>query len=256
MSRVMIAIPSKGRPDSPVIAQLCGVENMRVFIEPQDVDAYGLSEAVILPENDRGIGYSRNQILQYSIANGFEYTLFLDDDTVEFFRLHDIPNWKYTKISLLDFCNEIGNAVAIAETNGISLMGFGHMFTASRQRFDISWGVNIGQPSMLNNAAGQSVGGHDPEMRLLEDLDLNLKLQLAGFKTALWCGYAYQTPTYGNAASKGGCSEDYKNYREGFVEVICARYPEYVTPRVRKNGELGVRTSWMKLRKNAAAKIA
>jgi TET-associated glycosyltransferase-like protein len=101
-----IYIPSKGRPDFAtarlfnephppcidpyVVVDIDMEEKPRpytVFLEPQDFEAYrkaGHASIVVLPENDKGIAYARQAILDYAIQNGDKWFWMIDDDVIQF----------------------------------------------------------------------------------------------------------------------------------------------------------------------------
>lgn len=85
--RYPIFIPSKGRIDNTQCTMKLFHEtgvDYKLVIEPQDRDAYakafGAAHVLVLPENDRGLIYSRNWIKDYSVAQGHERHWQWDDD--------------------------------------------------------------------------------------------------------------------------------------------------------------------------------
>jgi hypothetical protein len=70
---IPVYIPSKGRPDFATAKQLNKVERpFTVFVEPQDFKAYsdaGHVSIVQLPENNRGIAYARQLIVEYATGH-------------------------------------------------------------------------------------------------------------------------------------------------------------------------------------------
>lgn len=81
---IHIAIPSKGRPKTKTHTLLplpdCKVTH---FVEPQETAAYavaGVPNIVTLPENDQGIAYVRNFILDWAASNRVTWLWVIDDD--------------------------------------------------------------------------------------------------------------------------------------------------------------------------------
>jgi hypothetical protein len=84
--RYPVYIPSKGRADKAYTARMFlkdGVD-FKIVVEPQEVTRYaevlGEDRLLVLPENDRGLVYSRNWIKDHSIAGGHERHWQFDDD--------------------------------------------------------------------------------------------------------------------------------------------------------------------------------
>jgi hypothetical protein len=58
-----------------------------VFVEPQDTEAYrkaGHASIVVLPENEKGIAYARQAILDYAVQNNDKWFWMIDDDIIQF----------------------------------------------------------------------------------------------------------------------------------------------------------------------------
>jgi hypothetical protein len=58
-----------------------------VFVEPQDYEAYkkaGHASIVVLPENEKGIAYARQAILDYAIQNNDKWFWMIDNDVIQF----------------------------------------------------------------------------------------------------------------------------------------------------------------------------
>ena len=88
-------IPSKGRPN-PSFSQALSSEGIPhvIFVEPQDEESYRqvLSSCAglrIIPENNRGVTYVRQQMLDSARDSKFRIWM-MDDDINRFFRLYPI----------------------------------------------------------------------------------------------------------------------------------------------------------------------
>ena len=60
-------IPSKGRKDTKTYKLFleAGIE-VRHFIEPQEIELYNVPNKVSIEQNDQGIAYVRNYMLDYA----------------------------------------------------------------------------------------------------------------------------------------------------------------------------------------------
>lgn len=101
--KTLIAIPSKARSETLAKYSLAWLHLLpdtipwRVFIEPQDVAEYDAvltpDQYVVLPENNQGLGYSKEHIKQYAIDNFYDVVFKMDDDVRGFtdFRRRTTP---------------------------------------------------------------------------------------------------------------------------------------------------------------------
>ena len=78
-------IPSKGRPKTKTykLFEEAGIKVYH-FLEPQDYGKYNVPNKVELGENDKGITYVRNFMLDFAEKNNEEWVIFCDDDVTSF----------------------------------------------------------------------------------------------------------------------------------------------------------------------------
>lgn len=93
LKSVKIFIPSKNRLENEKTYKILldlGLEP-NLVLEPQEEEkAKSLGfKYVILPDNNRGITYARNFILDYCIENNIEFAAMLDDDISNFLEIVD-----------------------------------------------------------------------------------------------------------------------------------------------------------------------
>ena len=94
LPRYPIFIPSKGRADKVLTAGVFERDAVpyHLVVEPQEAEAYakvwGQHRVLVLPENNRGLVFSRNWIKLHSIAQGDARHWQFDDDIRAIGRLH------------------------------------------------------------------------------------------------------------------------------------------------------------------------
>ena len=78
-------IPTKGRFKTKTyrLFQEVGIE-VKHFIEPQEIEKYKVPNKASILENDKGIGYVRNFMLNYARENNYDWVLICDDDVTSF----------------------------------------------------------------------------------------------------------------------------------------------------------------------------
>jgi hypothetical protein len=79
-----IFVPSKGRAGKSTTARLLEEAGVKFYmvVEPQEASAYNAwyDRVLTLPENDKGIAFSRNWILDWAQVHYHQYAWQLDDD--------------------------------------------------------------------------------------------------------------------------------------------------------------------------------
>lgn len=85
---LVACIPTKGRPNTKtyLLFQAVGIPFFH-FVEPQDFEAYqatGVPNLINIGENDKGLVFANNSILDYCQANGIEVCCRCDDDMTAF----------------------------------------------------------------------------------------------------------------------------------------------------------------------------
>lgn len=83
--KILFAVPSKNRAEilKKYTYQWLSLIHFdwKIFVEPQDMNKYSEFDNVIsLPENNKGLGYSKKFIKEYAIQNGYDLIFKIDDD--------------------------------------------------------------------------------------------------------------------------------------------------------------------------------
>lgn len=208
--RYPIFIPSKGRPDNRHQCTMnmfdaTGVD-YKLVVEPQDRNAYaktfGATHVLVLPENDRGLIYSRNWIKDYSVAQGHERHWQWDDDILGMERVYRGYRLRCPAnvaiVALEDFIDRYEN-VALASfnsaffvplSNGTALMYKYPPFFLNHRCYTAF--------IMLNSLPNRW------RFRYNEDTDMTLQVLADGWCTVLLNAFLIKpTWTTSNASPKG-----------------------------------------------------
>ena len=92
--RYPIFIPSKGRAHNLKTAKALDRDDVsyKVVVEPSQVESYvkvvGEQRLLVLPENGKGLVYSRNWITDHAKTLGTERHWQIDDDISDFYRVY------------------------------------------------------------------------------------------------------------------------------------------------------------------------
>lgn len=264
----VIAIPSKDRPDiiSERTLKLIGdLDNIYIFIEPQDYDKYkhlnNNINIIELPENNRGIAYSRYYIQEY-FRNKIRYIWQLDDDLEQFAVRKGLTSGGHPKLVLIK--NENITVGQIFEEvlkimkekkyiqMTISYRPTNWYYNGLIKELVMANGVvlNDNQQMLENNIL------YDLEIDLYEDVDLSAQLLQKRFKNACFYKYAFCTKM---AHYKGGCNiyrtkegldKVYKHLKKkygNFVRPILDKKYNAITPHIKwKNLYMNEKNSLLK----------
>lgn len=191
-----------------------------------------------LPENDRGLAYSRNFALSHARSLGLDWFWMLDDDVTKFYKTvakRNIP------ISARD-C--LGGAEGLfKDTPGIA--------QAALEYQQFSW--SQAKPVYINgycdvavciNVKRTKTIAYRQKVELKEDRDFTLQCLSKGFRTVRACHFAFSAPQ--NGSNDGGLFDVYKSGRERqSVNEMCKIWgPSICNPVTKKSGRRDVKINW------------
>lgn len=187
MTRYPIYVPSKGRVDACLTAEVLNRDGVPFFlvVEPPERDAYtaryGAERVLILPFANRGsVIPARNWIKQHSKAAGAERHWQLDDNIRKFEKWHRGRRIPCEAGVALQACEEFTDRYENIGVSGLNYHMFGHQ--SGRQPRAPFW-VNVHVYScclILNSLPHQWRGRYN------EDTDLCLQVLADGWCTVLF----------------------------------------------------------------------
>jgi hypothetical protein len=203
-----VAVASKGRPQAPTLQLLADAGlPARVFIEPQDADAYAHWSAhhdlFRLDRNDQGLPYVRQAILEAARGAGLRWYWMLDDDIKRLLRYQGrravvVPADEALERAEMEF---ISQPVAQA---GLEYAQFAWSAEGRVRRnsyCDVAVAIRADAPVNFR-----------PETGVKCDRDFTLQLLAQGYDTLRTSAVAFDAPK--NGSNRGGLHDAYAAGRE------------------------------------------
>jgi hypothetical protein len=239
-----ILIPSKGRPSGKTSPLLSSASiPHRIVVEPQDHAAYAdanpSASLVTLPEDNRGLAYVRNFILDLARSENLGWFWMMDDDIDRFFRVRD------------GRCHQALACEIIAESQRI----FGErdeVAQAAMEYQQFAWSSS--KSFIINSYCDVSVCIHSrrigrlryrEKIELKEDRDFTLQLLSAGWGTIRTSHCAFSCPK--NGSNAGGLSPVYARAgREAAISRLMVETwgPEICHQVTKPDGRQDVSINW------------
>lgn len=242
-----ILIATKGRAGkSATIAALLADGLMPVlFVEPQEAadyqGAYAGVPLVLLAQDNQGIGYVRQAILEHARATGLGWYWMLDDDITAFYQVVRGRNVK------------VGARVALRGAQSL-FAHLGDVGQAALEYRQFAWSAR--SLVVFNSYCDVAVCIHTDRTRMIryrsevdmkEDRDFTLQVRSMGYRTARVCCYAFAAPK--NGSNTGGLYDVYAtDGREAQASRRMAElWPGVCRPIVKPDGRHDVKIDWKAL---------
>jgi hypothetical protein len=219
-------IPTKGRPQTKTykIFQDAGIE-VKHFIEPQEIDKYQVPNKVSIIENDKGIGYVRNFMLNYARANNYEWVIICDDDVVSF----GIYNGKTIKKDASIWFDILKKAMSLP----FEIIGINYTQHAWHEKTNYSINKKFAEVCILMNVKNIN-WKYRSEFNLKEDRDFALQTIKNGNGILRFNKYWFSCPDVGSNA--GGLQDMYKQKKdEESAKKMCYEWNPFIT--LQRKGE-------------------
>lgn len=219
-------ILTKGRLNTKTykLFQDVGIE-VKHFIEPQEIEKYQVPNKVSILENDKGIGYVRNFMLNYARQNNYEWVIICDDDVVSF----GIYNGKTIKqdasiwFKILEKVNKLP----------FELIGINYTQHAWHEKTNYSINKKFAEVCVLMNVS-KIKWNYRPEFNLKEDRDFALQTIKNGNGILRFNHFWFSCPDVGSNA--GGLQSEYKLKKdEESAKKMCSEWHPFVTLKKKGN---------------------
>lgn len=213
-------IPTKGRLNTKTykLFQEVGIE-VKHFIEPQEINKYQVPNKVSILENDRGIGYVRNFMLNYARENNYEWVLICDDDVTSF----GVYNGKTIKQDASIWLTILEKAKKLP----FELIGINYTQHAWHEKTSYSINKKFAEVCVLMNVS-KIKWNYRPEFNLKEDRDFALQTIKNGNGILRFNHFWFSCPDVGSNA--GGLQNEYKAKKdEESALKMCKEWNPFIT---------------------------
>lgn len=247
-SRIGLFIPTKGRMDcqkSYKIYKSLGL-NPILVIEPQEehlAKKYGYNY-ILLPENNRGLLFSRNYILNYAREKNIEYLVMSDDDINSFsrtnFNTHRLMQDNSAFLDALDYF------IKIKSCGGIEYSQFAWSATKPVSFYKGFQVVHLLYMPIVPKKIKYET--------FKDDKDMSIQLIFSGIKTFTINFCSLSVPSIGT--NKGGLNEEYASQKDniGSLELYKKYGADIIKLKKKENGRIDADPNWQKIKKLVGGK--
>jgi hypothetical protein len=219
-------IPTKGRLNTKTykLFENVGIKVFH-FIEPQEFEKYQVPNKISILENNKGIGYVRNFMLNYARQNNYDWVLICDDDVASF----GIYNGKTIKQDASIWFKILEKAKKLP----FELIGINYTQHAWHEKTSYSINKKFAEVCVLMNVS-KIKWNYRPEFNLKEDRDFALQTIKNGNGILRFNHYWFSCPDVGSNA--GGLQDEYKAKKdEESAKKMCREWHPFVS--LKKKGE-------------------
>jgi hypothetical protein len=213
-------IPTKARfkTNTYKLFQDSGIE-VKHFIEPQEFEKYEVPNKVSILENNKGIGYVRNFMLNYARQKNYDWVIICDDDVTSF----GIFNGKTLKQDASIWFKIFDKAKKLP----FELIGINYIQHAWHEKKSYSINKKFAEVCVLINVKKIN-WNYRPEFNLKEDRDFALQTIKNGNGILRFNHFWFSCPDVGS--NVGGLQNDYKAKKdEESSKKMCYEWHPFVT---------------------------
>jgi hypothetical protein len=219
-------IPTKGRLNTKThkLFEEVGIKVFH-FIEPQEFEQYQLPNKVSILENNKGIGYVRNFMLNYAKKEALEWVLICDDDVASF----GLYNGKTVKKDASIWFDILDKAKKLP----FELVGINYTQHAWHEKTKYSVNKKFAEVCVLINVS-KIKWNYRSEFNLKEDRDFALQTIKNGNGILRFNHYWFSCPDVGS--NIGGLQDQYKAKKdEESAKKMSREWHPFVT--LKRKGE-------------------
>jgi hypothetical protein len=223
-------IPSKGRPSTKThkLFQSAGIEVLH-FIEPSEYELYHPlpGTKVNIGEDNRGISYVRNFMLDYAKRHGHIHVIFCDDDVTSFGKYVDGERIKSDASIWLEIFDKVRDLP-------YELVGINYVQFAWGKQKDMSINTKFAEVCVLINNTSKIHWGYRAEFDTKEDRDFVMQTIRDGAGVLRFNQFWFACPGVGT--NRGGLQNLYKEKRDELAaHSMCEEWAPYITTKQKGN---------------------
>ena len=219
-------IPTKGRLKTKTykIFEDVGIKVFH-FIEPQEIEQYNVPNKISILQNNKGIVYARNFMLNYAREKGFDWVLICDDDVTSF----GVYNGKTVKKDASIWFDILDKAKQLP----FELIGINYTQHAWHEKTKYSVNKKFAEVCVLMNVS-KIKWNYRTEFNLKEDRDFALQTIKNGNGILRFNHFWFACPDVGTNA--GGLQDQYKAKKdEEAAKKMCYEWHPFVTLKKKGN---------------------
>lgn len=224
--KLAVAIPTKSRQNTKTykLFEDAGI-NYYHFIEPQEIDSYAVPNKISIEQNNKGIGYVRNYILDWGKQNNFDWLIVCDDD-VQSFGIYNGKTIKKDASIWIDILEKVKELP-------FEIIGINYIQHAWHEKTSISINKKFAEVCILLNIKKIS-WKYRQEFNLKEDRDFALQTIKYGNGILRYNHYWFSCPNVGS--NEGGLQNEYKNKKDEIAAMkMSLEWAPFIT--LKKKGQ-------------------
>jgi len=225
-------IPTKGRFNTKTykLFEDVGIE-VKHFIEPQEIQKYQVPNKVSILQDNKGIAYVRNFMLNYAREKNYEWIIICDDDVTDFGEAIDN---KCITTSAKVWYKIYEKAIKLP----FEIYGMNYRQHAWHEKKSYSINKSYAEVCIMINVK-KIKWKYRSEFNLKEDRDFVLQCIKYGNGVVRFNKLFYNTPAVGK---EGGLYEEYKQKKdEESAKKMCYEWHPYVTLK-KKDNRIDIKT--------------
>jgi hypothetical protein len=255
MNKYPIFVLSKGRP-LPEVATTIKLLNessldYTIVVEPQDVQAYRAVfdrpniDFLVLAQNDGGIEFVRQSILEEARENGTEYYWQIDDNVKAFIRKDGKEKTPAKAVDVFKYIEDL-----VDKYDHVALAAPQHEVIAHWATEDFMFNKGTWACVLTNTKTGIN---YTKGMPIIEDLDFILQHLIAGWNTIVSNKFCMVKPQSGKT-KVGGLQYAYTTVYEQMIHKLLDKYPEHTKLNDRGARGINIRTAWRHFKRDVLLK--
>lgn len=245
-----VYIASRGRPEGRTMKLLRhAMVPFTVFVEPQDHSAYDAHgyDLWVLPEDDRGLYYARQQILNYARGMRQEWYWLMDDDITGFY---EVVNKRCVNTDALGALTHASRMFIREPSVGQAGLEYRQYAWASGAEYKLDSYCDV-----CTAVRSSVLADYDQRFKLKGDRDFTLQVLSEGYHVMKVTRFAFDAAP--NGSNAGGLQDTYRTGVEQEMSGLLARkWPRQASPYTKKDGRPDVRIDWKWFEKQRALRAS